>query len=86
MEESEIRQLVPEDKFARTIETVRKISYPELMRFKIGLDGASTAGAWQWRLRRRHCFGAEKDRCCSRPMVFIERNWKRRGKRARRPV
>jgi N-acetylmuramic acid 6-phosphate etherase len=37
--ESEIRQLVPEDKFARTYETVRKISYPELMRFKIGLDG-----------------------------------------------
>ena len=37
--EQEIRSLVPEDKFARTFETVRKISYPELMRFKVGLDG-----------------------------------------------
>ena len=37
--ENEVRQLVSEDKFARTCETVRKISRAELMRFKIGLDG-----------------------------------------------
>ena len=37
--EAEIRALVPEDKFARTFEIVKKIGYPELMRFKIGLDG-----------------------------------------------
>lgn len=37
--EAEVRALVPEDKFARTLELVRKISYPELMRFRIGLDG-----------------------------------------------
>lgn len=37
--EAEVRALVPEDKFARTLEIVRKISYPELMRFRIGLDG-----------------------------------------------
>ena len=37
--EAEIRALVPEDKFQRTNEIVRKISYPELMRFKVGLDG-----------------------------------------------
>ena len=37
--ESEIRQLVTDDKLPRTLETVRKISRMELMRFKIGLDG-----------------------------------------------
>ena len=40
--EAETRAVVSEDKFARTIETVRKISYPELMRFRIGLDGIKT--------------------------------------------
>lgn len=38
--ESEIRSLVSEDKFSRTLETIRKISRAELMRFKIGQDGA----------------------------------------------
>ena len=37
--EAEVRALVPEDKLARTLETIRKISYSELMRFRIGLDG-----------------------------------------------
>ena len=37
--ESEVRDLVSEDKFARTAEVVRKISRAELMRFKIGLAG-----------------------------------------------
>lgn len=37
--EAEVRQLVSEEKAARTCETVRKISYSELMRFKVGLDG-----------------------------------------------
>jgi len=37
--EAEVRALVLEDKFARTMEIVRKIGYPELMRFRIGLDG-----------------------------------------------
>jgi N-acetylmuramic acid 6-phosphate etherase len=37
--EKEIREMVPEDKAPRTIEIVKKISYSELMRFKIGLDG-----------------------------------------------
>ena len=37
--ESEVRDLVGDEKFARTYETVRKISRAELMRFKIGLDG-----------------------------------------------
>ncbi len=37
--EIEIHPLVGEENFARTFETVRKISTPELMRFKIGLDG-----------------------------------------------
>ena len=35
----EVRQLVDDDKFVRTCETVRRISAAELMRFKIGLDG-----------------------------------------------
>jgi N-acetylmuramic acid 6-phosphate etherase len=35
----EVRGLVPDDKFARTIEIIGKISYAELMRFRIGLDG-----------------------------------------------
>jgi N-acetylmuramic acid 6-phosphate etherase len=37
--EPEVRELVGEDKAARTFETVRRIRYAELMRFKIGLDG-----------------------------------------------
>jgi N-acetylmuramic acid 6-phosphate etherase len=37
--ENEIRALVSEDKFPKTLETVRKISRAELLRFKIGLDG-----------------------------------------------
>ncbi|MFZ1073002.1 MAG: hypothetical protein WAO21_06145 [Verrucomicrobiia bacterium] len=37
--EEAIRTLVSEEKFARTLETVRKIGAPELMRFKIGSDG-----------------------------------------------
>ena len=37
--EEDVRNLVPEDKFARTTEILRKISRKELMRFKIGLDG-----------------------------------------------
>lgn len=35
----DIRGLVPDDKFARTVEIIGKIGYPELMRFRIGLDG-----------------------------------------------
>jgi len=34
-----VRGLVPDDKYARTIEIIGKISYHELMRFRIGLDG-----------------------------------------------
>jgi hypothetical protein len=37
--EQEVRDLVSEDKVARTYEIVRKISTAELMRFKVGLDG-----------------------------------------------
>jgi N-acetylmuramic acid 6-phosphate etherase len=37
--EAEIRALVTADKVERTLETVRKISCRELMRFKVGLDG-----------------------------------------------
>ncbi len=37
--EDEVRKLVGEEKFQRTIETIRKISRAELMRFKVGLDG-----------------------------------------------
>src|SRR5436190_5244352 len=37
--ETEVRALVDDDKAPRTIEIVRKISYAELMRFKVGLDG-----------------------------------------------
>jgi N-acetylmuramic acid 6-phosphate etherase len=37
--EDEVRALVPPDKLERTLETVRKISCRELMRFKVGLDG-----------------------------------------------
>src|SRR5439155_7102428 len=36
---AEIRQLVSEDIAPRTDEIVRRISYAELMRFKVGLDG-----------------------------------------------
>jgi N-acetylmuramic acid 6-phosphate etherase len=35
----DVRGLVPEDKFARTVEIISKISYAELMRFRIGYDG-----------------------------------------------
>ena len=37
--ENEIRALVEEEKFQRTMETIRKIGPTELMRFKIGLNG-----------------------------------------------
>ncbi len=37
--ESEVQDLVGEEKLPRTYETVRKINRAELMRFKIGLDG-----------------------------------------------
>jgi N-acetylmuramic acid 6-phosphate etherase len=37
--EAEVRALVTADKLDRTLETVRKISCRELMRFKVGLDG-----------------------------------------------
>jgi N-acetylmuramic acid 6-phosphate etherase len=37
--EAEVRALVPGDKFSRTMETIGKIGYSELMRFRIGLDG-----------------------------------------------
>jgi N-acetylmuramic acid 6-phosphate etherase len=36
-----VRGLVPEDKYARTVETIGKIGYGELMRFRIGLDGVA---------------------------------------------
>ena len=35
----DVRGLVLDDKFARTVEIIGKISYAELMRFRIGLDG-----------------------------------------------
>jgi N-acetylmuramic acid 6-phosphate etherase len=35
----EVRGLVPDDKYPRTVEIIGKISYAELMRFRIGLDG-----------------------------------------------
>lgn len=35
----EVRGLVPDDKYARTVEIIGKIGYAELMRFRIGLDG-----------------------------------------------
>lgn len=35
----DVRGLVPDDKFARTVEIIGKIGYGELMRFRIGLDG-----------------------------------------------
>lgn len=37
--EQEVRGLVSEDKAQRTYEIVQKISYRELMRFKVGMDG-----------------------------------------------
>jgi N-acetylmuramic acid 6-phosphate etherase len=37
--ENEVLTLVPEDKAQRTLEVLRKISYSELLRFKVGLDG-----------------------------------------------
>ncbi|HEY5913889.1 MAG TPA: hypothetical protein VJA21_25145 [Verrucomicrobiae bacterium] len=37
--EGDVRALVGDEKAGRTCETVRKISYGELMRFKVGLDG-----------------------------------------------
>jgi N-acetylmuramic acid 6-phosphate etherase len=39
--EGEVINLVSGDKVARTYEIVKKISYPELMRFRVGLDGLS---------------------------------------------
>jgi len=38
-DETGIRPFVGEENFARTLETIRKISAAELMRFRIGLDG-----------------------------------------------
>lgn len=35
----DVRGLVPDDKYARTVEIIGKISYAELTRFRIGLDG-----------------------------------------------
>ena len=40
--EKEIRELVPADKLERTLELVPKISFKELMRFRVGLDGLTT--------------------------------------------
>jgi N-acetylmuramic acid 6-phosphate etherase len=40
----DVRELVEEDRFERTYETIRKISRAELMRFKIGLDGYTYRG------------------------------------------
>lgn len=40
--DDDIRRLVEPDKFARTRETIRKISRAELMRFKIGQDGKAS--------------------------------------------
>jgi N-acetylmuramic acid 6-phosphate etherase len=37
--ETEVRALVSEDRVARTYEIVKKISCPELMRFRVGQDG-----------------------------------------------
>jgi len=37
--EAQVRGLVGEEKSARAYETIRRIAYPELMRFKVGLDG-----------------------------------------------
>ena len=37
--EPEVRQLVGEDKAAQTLDTLRKIGEPELLRFRVGLDG-----------------------------------------------
>ncbi len=37
--EAEVRALVGEEKTPKTYETIKKISYPELMRFKVGMDG-----------------------------------------------
>src|SRR6185295_2583666 len=37
----DVRGLVPDDKYARTVEIIGKISYQELMRFRIGLDGVA---------------------------------------------
>ena len=39
--EAEVRALVSEEQFPRTLEIVRRISAPELLRFRIGQDGAS---------------------------------------------
>jgi N-acetylmuramic acid 6-phosphate etherase len=39
--EGDVRALMSDDKLSRTMETIRKISRAELMRFKIGLDGLS---------------------------------------------
>jgi N-acetylmuramic acid 6-phosphate etherase len=35
----DVRGLVPQDKFTRTVEVLGKIGYAELMRFHVGLDG-----------------------------------------------
>jgi len=40
--EHEVRELVPRENLARTLETVRRIGYGELMRYRIGEDGLET--------------------------------------------
>ncbi len=45
--EAEVRALVGEEKFARTLETIRKISRAELMRFKIGWNDIGLPAARQ---------------------------------------
>jgi N-acetylmuramic acid 6-phosphate etherase len=42
--EGEVHKLVGEQKAERVLETIRKIGYPELMRFRIGLDGTRYRG------------------------------------------
>ena len=54
--EAEVRALVGEEKFERTLETVRKISAAELMRFKIGWNGLQfTARCAAITARSRSC-------------------------------
>jgi N-acetylmuramic acid 6-phosphate etherase len=42
--ENEVRELVGEEKFLRTMETIQKTSRAELIKFKIGLDGLPHRG------------------------------------------
>ncbi len=82
--ETEVRALVGEEKFARTLETIRKISAAELMRFKIGwndigsrpLRGGDGAIAVMSTTERSRCF---------RPAVFSGCNSKLRAGREPKP-